>query len=284
MLFLYLNRNPGKIFKLCAQGFRARVSRNIAPEASKKNCSENGNFFEKVLTVKKNSTIWLNLMIEKNYISEIIDGKFSDARAKIINAGLKEFAKNSFGAVRTREIAALAGVNHAAISYYFGGKKELYKEIARQVVDFIEVYSTPYFERAKAIYKSKSRADAQILIRDYVMSRVCAESEKDGEILRCMIMIITREEMYQTEIFDIFYNGAFKPSGDMMLKLVEIASDGRYSGESAMVVSEMIMGQVHMFNSARAGFKRMNKWKTFGEREISVVRDKFSEMLGRIFA
>ncbi len=223
-------------------------------------------------------------MIEKNYISEIIDGKFSDARAKIINAGLKEFAKNSFGAVRTREIAALAGVNHAAISYYFGGKKELYKEIARQVVDFIEVYSTPYFERAKAIYKSKSRADAQILIRDYVMSRVCAESEKDGEILRCMIMIITREEMYQTEIFDIFYNGAFKPSGDMMLKLVEIASDGRYSGESAMVVSEMIMGQVHMFNSARAGFKRMNKWKTFGEREISVVRDKFSEMLGRIFA
>lgn len=48
-------------------------------------------------------------MIEKNYISEIIDGKFSDARAKIINAGLKEFAKNSFGAVRTREIAALAG-------------------------------------------------------------------------------------------------------------------------------------------------------------------------------
>ena len=197
---------------------------------------------------------------------------------------LKEFAKNSFGAVRTREIAALAGVNHAAISYYFGGKKELYKEIARQVVDFIEVYSTPYFERAKAIYKSKSRADAQNLIRDYVMSRVCAESEKDGEILRCMIMIITREEMYQTEIFDIFYNGAFKPSGDMMLKLVEIASDGRYSGESAMVVSEMIMGQVHMFNSARAGFKRMNKWKTFGEREISVVRDKFSEMLGRIFA
>ena len=108
--------------------------------------------------------------------------------------------------------------------------------------------------------------------------------KKDGEFLRCVIMIITREEMYQTEIFDIFYDGVFKPSGEMMFKLVEIASNGRYSGESAMIVSEMIMGQVHMFNSARAGFKRMNKWKTFGEREISIVGENFSAMLERIFA
>ena len=56
-------------------------------------------------------------MIANNYISEIIDGKFSDERAKIINAGLKEFAKNSFGAVRPRGIAALGGVKQAAISY-----------------------------------------------------------------------------------------------------------------------------------------------------------------------
>lgn len=223
-------------------------------------------------------------MFEKNYIAEIIDGRSSDAKAKIISAGLREFAKNSLGAARTREIAAVAGVNHAAISYYFGGKKELYKEIARQVVEYIGVYSKPYFDRAEKIYKSNSCVDAKELLRDYVMSRVCAESEKDGEFLRCVIMIITREEMYQTEIFDIFYDGVFKPSGEMMFKLVEIASNGRYSGESAMIVSEMIMGQVHMFNSARAGFKRMNKWKTFGEREISIVRENFSAMLERVFA
>lgn len=70
-------------------------------------------------------------MIEKNYIAELSKGVCSDAKAKIINAAVEEFALLPFSAARTRQIAEKAGVNHAAISYYFGGKRELYLETVR---------------------------------------------------------------------------------------------------------------------------------------------------------
>ena len=65
-------------------------------------------------------------MEEKNYILELCQGRCDDPRARIIKAALEEFGLYSFLGARTREIAAKAGVNHAAISYYFGGKTELW--------------------------------------------------------------------------------------------------------------------------------------------------------------
>ena len=76
-------------------------------------------------------------MIEKNYIAELSKGVCSDAKAKIVNAAVEEFALLPFSAARTRQIAEKAGVNHAAISYYFGGKRELYLETVRQLAEFI---------------------------------------------------------------------------------------------------------------------------------------------------
>ena len=47
----------------------------------------------------------------------------------ILKAGAKLFAKRSFDSVGIRDIAAEAGVNSAMISYYFGGKLGLLREI-----------------------------------------------------------------------------------------------------------------------------------------------------------
>lgn len=47
----------------------------------------------------------------------------------IFNAGAKLFAERSFNSVGIREIANEAGVNSAMISYYYGGKTGLLREI-----------------------------------------------------------------------------------------------------------------------------------------------------------
>jgi len=46
---------------------------------------------------------------------------------KIMDAALKLFAKKGFAAVSVKEVAKNAGVNIALISYYFGGKENLYE-------------------------------------------------------------------------------------------------------------------------------------------------------------
>ena len=51
-------------------------------------------------------------------------------RARIIEAAAAEFGEKGYAATRTTDIAARAGVNKQLISYYFGGKEGLYKELA----------------------------------------------------------------------------------------------------------------------------------------------------------
>jgi TetR/AcrR family transcriptional regulator, regulator of cefoperazone and chloramphenicol sensitivity len=51
------------------------------------------------------------------------------ARARLLRAGLRLFAHQGFAATTTRDLAQAAGVNVAAISYYFGDKAGLYRAV-----------------------------------------------------------------------------------------------------------------------------------------------------------
>ena len=57
---------------------------------------------------------------------------------KILQAATELFAMNNFNAVSIKQIASASGCNSALISYYFGGKKNLYQEVlnAQAVVFF----------------------------------------------------------------------------------------------------------------------------------------------------
>jgi AcrR family transcriptional regulator len=55
----------------------------------------------------------------------IRDGE--DARHRLVHAGLRLFAGKGYTNTTTRELADAAGVNVAAISYYFGDKAGLYR-------------------------------------------------------------------------------------------------------------------------------------------------------------
>src|SRR4029077_17004805 len=49
-----------------------------------------------------------------------------DAKQRLIKAGLEIFGTYNLEGATTRQLAERAGVNQAAIPYYFGGKEGLY--------------------------------------------------------------------------------------------------------------------------------------------------------------
>lgn len=56
-------------------------------------------------------------------------GEGEDARTRLLHSGLRLFAGQGYAKTSTRELAEDAGVNIAAISYYFGDKAGLYRAV-----------------------------------------------------------------------------------------------------------------------------------------------------------
>jgi AcrR family transcriptional regulator len=62
-------------------------------------------------------------------------GKGTLAREQLILHATRIFAAKGYAAAATREICQAAGVNIAAIHYYFGGKEELYRAVLTRPID-----------------------------------------------------------------------------------------------------------------------------------------------------
>ena len=79
-----------------------------------------------------------------------------DARARLMQAGLRLFAQLGFRQTSTRELAEAAQVNVAAISYYFGDKAGLYRAVFFEPFGSVERdlarFSSPTLPLAEALH------------------------------------------------------------------------------------------------------------------------------------
>ena len=82
-----------------------------------------------------------------------------DARGRLLAAGLRLFAERGFKATSVRELAREADVNVAAISYHFGDKAALYREIfsakvrAQMPGDSLGLLALPLDQALHAFYR-----------------------------------------------------------------------------------------------------------------------------------
>lgn len=78
-----------------------------------------------------------------------------EARERLIGVALRLFAEKGYAKTSTREIAQAAGVNVAAISYYFGDKEGLYRAVfvepMGEPADNIPRYDQPHFTLRQSI-------------------------------------------------------------------------------------------------------------------------------------
>ena len=72
--------------------------------------------------------------------------KNEDSKQKILKAAIKLFAAKGFDAVSVREICKEANVNLCLVSYYFGGKQELYNAILEDLIEKQSEYSKTFMD------------------------------------------------------------------------------------------------------------------------------------------
>ncbi len=81
--------------------------------------------------------------------------KGEQAKSQLIAAAIAQFGEYGQHAT-TRDIAAQAGQNIAAITYYFGSKDDLYLACGQWIADFIGDNFRPHAEAAEALLAGES--------------------------------------------------------------------------------------------------------------------------------
>lgn len=80
---------------------------------------------------------------------------------KILQAATRLFAHDDFNSVSIKQIAAASGVNSALISYYFGGKKNLYQEVLYAEADkFLKLQEDIRSHSESPLQKLRSYVDS----------------------------------------------------------------------------------------------------------------------------
>lgn len=205
----------------------------------------------------------------------------SETAGKILRTALKMFAVATPAAIRMRDLAKEAGVNLAAVNYHFKTKDDLYMEVSKLIVRLFQIQYEPYVNRFEEIKVSRNAEDAIELIKDVLASRIRCES-KYNKYSRYIVLILMREELCNGAPFDMFLKKLFIPRTKITAELIDIATNGRISGEKARIAAKILLGQTYLFNSARTGVKIDLNWKTFGEKEAEKVREINSEFVDKI--
>jgi AcrR family transcriptional regulator len=130
-------------------------------------------------------------------------------RERLLRAGLRLFAHQGFAATSTRELAQAAGVNIAAISYYFGDKAGLYRAV------FFEPLGDPVADIAG--YAGAELSITEVLRGFY---RAMLEPLAQGEDMQLCVKLRMREMIEPTGLWDQEIAQGIRPMHEALLAVL----------------------------------------------------------------
>jgi len=138
------------------------------------------------------------------------EGLASDPAARLVVAAGPVFARKGFDRATVREIARDAGVNVAAVSYYFGDKMGLYRGVIASIKQKrVREYPTP------VTGKESPARTLEHIVRT-LLSRMLAGNESGWES-----QLMMREMMRPTAVLDEMIDQYFRPLYDVLCQTID---------------------------------------------------------------
>ncbi len=195
---------------------------------------------------------------------------------RLLETAVDVFGKHGFEAATTRMIAREAGVNIAAIPYYFSGKEGLYHAAVRHIVGKIEAKAAPAFQKSAALPSPKdlTREEAIDTLETLLVAiiNIMVGSSEGPRAAR----IILREQIDPSSAYDIIFTRIMGPIIDTIAKLLTGALRN-VSPRSAKLRAFAILGQVMAFRVARETAVRSLGVEGYSPEETEEIRDMVLE-------
>lgn len=163
-----------------------------------------------------------------------------EPRERILSAAGQEFAERGYEAATVRDICLAAGVNLAAVNYYFGDKQRLY----------IESVKHAHEQRAGQVPLPEWTAGTppQRKLRDFVgnlLERMLGFGQPPWQV-----RLMMREVLHPTDACRELVEDYVRPRFALLVSILDELVDGRLSQTELRRVALSIIGQCFLYRAA----------------------------------
>jgi AcrR family transcriptional regulator len=202
-----------------------------------------------------------------------------DARQRLIDAGLEIFGTYNLEGATTRQLAEHAGVNQAAIPYYFGGKEGLYLAVIEHLfsTNFAiigPVVSTLQQELAK---RKPTPDEALALLKRLLHTMV--ERVLTQKASSTWARIVMREQMQPTQAFSLIYEKGIRRVHETVSMLLAIILEKKATDRRVILRSHMVVGQIFVFLAGRETIRRRLNLSGYTDEEVKEIKQALEEQL-----
>ena len=195
--------------------------------------------------------------------------KGEQAKSQLIAAALAQFGEYGLHAT-TRDIAAQAGQNIAAITYYFGSKEDLYLACAQWIADFIGSQFRPHAEEAERLFAQPKpdRAAMRELILRACKNMIMLLTQDDTVNLS---KFISREQLSPTAAYQLVHDQVINPLHTHLTRLIA-AYTGCDAHDTQMILhTHAILGEVLAFRLGKETILLRTGWSQFDEDKTALI-------------
>jgi AcrR family transcriptional regulator len=186
----------------------------------------------------------------------------SDAQRRIIEAAGQIFADSGYKYTTIRAICRRAGVNVAAVNYYFGGKKHLYMAVLKALrAKVVEKYPLDL-----SGYAARPPDERLYTFIRTLLSRILDEGEG-----ACFARLMAQELIQPTDAFNQIIEEIINPSFAFLSATVLQLFKKPMSKEKVGLCCLSIVGQIFYFYMSKHVIRKLFDREHFGERQIDAV-------------
>jgi TetR/AcrR family transcriptional regulator, regulator of cefoperazone and chloramphenicol sensitivity len=179
----------------------------------------------------------------------------ANTRWRLIQAGIVLFGRHGRDAVSTRDLAREAKSNLNAIQYHFGGKNELYIEVAREIAQQISNQRRELITGLSIELIDLTPQDAAQLAAELIVQTTRTFLGLPDLALRGSFML--REQLQPSDAFNtVIYPDFMEPTHAMLTALVATATGDQLESPRAITRAHALYGQALAFGAAGETWRR----------------------------
>ncbi|MEQ9812642.1 MAG: CerR family C-terminal domain-containing protein [Azospirillaceae bacterium] len=206
-----------------------------------------------------------------------------ETRQRLIVAAVRLFGERGFDGTATRELAAAAGANLAAIPYHFGGKEALYNAAADHIAGQVASHLSPQLRQVDRVLEGGrlDRATARDLLYALVDGFATLVIQPESEE---WVRFVLREQMHPTAAFERIYASLIGRIAGVLVRVVATLSGEPADSDTVRLRAISVIGQILIFRVGRATVLRVLDWGDIDADGAAAIRRVLRENVDRLLA